>query len=124
MKLGTFLIIASVLALGYGLGLLLVPAFMNMRYGLGTSSSELLLSRFFGSELLLLGLINWMSRDFTGASARPVVTASLLGNTIGAIVALIGTLGGVMNSAGWSAVGIYLLLALGFAYFQFIAPAK
>ena len=124
MKLGTFLIIASVLALGYGLGLLLVPAFMNMRYGLGTSSSELLLSRFFGSELLLLGLINWMSKDFTGDSARPVIIASLVGNTIGAIVALIGTLSGVMNSAGWSAVAIYLLLALGFAYFQFIAPSK
>jgi len=35
-----------------------------------------------------------------------------------------GTLGGVMNSVGWSAVAVYFLLALGFAYFQFMAPAK
>jgi len=29
----------------------------------------------------------------------------------------------VMSAVGWSAVGIYLLLALGFAYFQFMKPS-
>jgi hypothetical protein len=31
----------------------------------------------------------------------------------------------VMNAVGWSAVAVYLLLALGFVYFQFMtAPAR
>ena len=124
MNLRTFLIIAAVLALGYAVGLILMPAFMNSTYGFGGSASEILLSRFFGVELLVLGLITWLAKDLSSASVRPIITGSLIGNAVGTIVALMGTLGGVMNSAGWSAVAIYLFLTVGFAYFQFMAPAK
>ena len=124
MNLRTFLIVASVLALGYAVGLILMPAFMNTTYGFGTSGSEILLSRFFGVELLVLGLITWLAKDHTGASVRPIITGNVIGNAVGTIVALMGTLGGVMNSTGWSAVVIYLFLTVGFAYFQFMAPAK
>ena len=31
---------------------------------------------------------------------------------------------GVVNSLGWSTVAIYLLLAIGFAYFQFTKPSE
>jgi len=30
---------------------------------------------------------------------------------------------GVANALGWSTVALYLLLALGFAYFQFMKPS-
>ena len=124
MNLRTFLTIAAVVALVYALGLILMPAFMASTYGLGTSASEILLSRFFGVELLVLGLIVWLAKDLTGASVRPIITGNLIGNAVGTIIALMGTLGGVMNSVGWSAVAVYFLLALGCAYFQFMAPAK
>jgi hypothetical protein len=101
-----------------------MPAFINTTYGLGTSASEILLARFFGVELFVLGLITWLAKDMTGASVRPIITGSLVGNAVGTLVALMGTLGGVMNAAGWSAVAIYLFLTLGFAYFQFMAPTK
>jgi hypothetical protein len=123
MRLRTFFMIAAVVALIYAAALLLVPAFMNSMYGIGTSSSEKLLARFFGVDLLVVGLVLWMGRDLNNVSTRSIVTANLIGNTIGIVVALVGTLTGVMNAAGWSAVLIYLLLALGFAYFQFMAPA-
>jgi len=124
MNLRTFLIISALVALVYALGLILMPAFMATTYGLGTSASEQLLSRLFGVELLALGLIQWLAKDLPAASVRPIITGSLVANAVGVIVALMGTLGGVMNSLGWSAVAIYLLLGLGFAYFQFMAPAK
>ena len=124
MNLRTFLIVAAVLALGYGLGLTLMPAVMNTTYGFGTSGSEILLARFFGVELLALGVVAWMSKDLNGASVRPIITGSLVADTLGAIFALMGTISGVMNSVGWSAFAIYFLLTLGFAYFQFMAPAK
>ena len=124
MNLRTFLTIAAVVALVYALGLILMPAFMASTYGLGTSASEILLSRFFGVELLVLGLITWLAKDLTGDSVRPIITGNLIGNAVGTIIALMGTLSGVMNSVGWSAVAVYFLLALGFAYFQFMAPAK
>jgi len=124
MKLRTFLMIAAVIALLYALGLLLMPAFMATTYGMGTSASEILLARFFGTELLVLGLIYWLAKDFTGASVRPLTAASVIGNAVGFVVSVMGTLGGAMNSMGWSAVAVYLLIGLGFAYFQFMAPPK
>ena len=124
MKLRTFLMIVAVVALLYGLGLLLLPAFMATTYGFGTSASEILLARFFGVAMLTLGLINWLAKDLTGASIKPVILGSLIGDLVGVIVALMGTLSGVMSAVGWSAVVIYLLFVLGFAYYQFMAPSK
>lgn len=124
MKLRTFLIISAVVALAYALGLILMPAFITTLYGFGTSASEILLARFFGVELLVLGVINFLAKDFIGASIRPLITGSLIGNIVGAFFALMGTLNGVMNSVGWSAFAVYLLLALGFGYYQFMDPAK
>jgi len=124
MKLRTFLMIVAVVALLYGLGLLLLPTFMATTYGFGTSASEILLARFFGVAMLTLGLINWLAKDLTGASIKPIILGSLIGDAVGAIVALMGTLSGVMNAVGWSAFGIYLVFTLGFAYFQFMAPSK
>ena len=124
MNLRTFLTIAAVIALAFALGLILMPAFMDTTYGFGTSASEILLSRFFGIELLGLGVAAWLSRDLTGAGARPIIMGSLVADTLGAIFALMGTVSGVMNSVGWSAFAIYFLLTLGFAYFQFMAPIK
>ena len=124
MNLRTFFVISAVVALLYALGLILMPATLDSMYGFGTSASEQLLSRLFGVELLALGLIQWLAKDLPAASVRPIIIGSLSANVVGTIVSLMGTLGGVMNSLGWSAVAIYLLLGLGFAYFQFMPPAK
>ncbi len=124
MKFRTFLMIAAVVALVYALALLLVPGTMDASYGTGPSAGEMLTDRMFGSALLAWGLILWMARDFTGASARPIIIGSLVGEAVFFVVALTGTLGGVMNSTGWTAVVIALVFALGFAYYQFVAPPK
>ena len=124
MNLRTFLTISALVALVYGLGLILVPASLATLYGIGTGASEMLFARSFGAQLLALGVIQWLTKDLTGASVRPIIIGGLIANGIGTIVALMGTLGGVMNALGWSAVVIYLLLGLGFAYFQFMAPSK
>jgi hypothetical protein len=124
MKLRTFLIIPAVIAFLYALGLIFMPVWMASFYGIGTSPGVSLVAQFFGGALLTVGLITWLAKDLTGASVQPVITGSLIGDAVGTILALMGTLSGVMNSTGWSAVVIYFLLTLGFAYFQFIPPAK
>ncbi len=124
MKLRTFLMIAAVLAVLYAIGLILVPGVMDSAYGTGPSAGEMLTDRMLGSALLGWGLILWLARDFTGASARPIITASLIGEAVFFVVALMGMRGGVMNATGWSTVVIGFVFALGFAYFQFVAPPK
>ena len=44
-------------------------------------------------------------------------------DAIGFVVALAAVLSGVMNFFGWAVVGLYLVLALGYGYFQFKKPA-
>jgi uncharacterized membrane protein len=124
MKLRSFLTITAVVGLVYAVGLLLMPAFVATMYGLGTSASEILLARLFGGTLLAVVLIQWLARDFTGATVRPVLVGSLVGEAVGLIVALVGVLAGTMNSFGWSAVVIYLVFGLGFAYYQFMGAPE
>ena len=53
---------------------------------------------------------------------RAIVLAIFVGESIGFVIALLGQLSGVMNVLGWVTVAVYLLLALGFGYFQFARP--
>jgi hypothetical protein len=117
-------IIAAAVSLVYAVGLILMPATLNAMYGMDSTAATRLLAQFFGVGLLTLGLINWLARDFTGANARPLLLAGVIGNAVGLIVSLLGTLGGAMGSLGWSAVLIYLLIGLGWAYFLFMAPSR
>jgi len=120
MNTRTVLSVSAVVALIYAVLSLLLPTTIGPMYGLGTSPAEVLLARFFGVELLIIGLVNWLSKDAEYATLRPIILGNLIGDGVGVIVSVMGTLNGVMNSLGWSSVAIYLLLALGFAYLQFM----
>jgi hypothetical protein len=123
MNLRTFLTISAVIALVYAVGMILVPGTMASLYGLDGSGGVRLVAQFFGVGLLTLGIINWLARDLKGESVRPVIIGSLIGDIIGTLIGLIGTLNGTLGPMGWSTVIIYLLLALGYAYFQFLRPS-
>jgi hypothetical protein len=100
--------------------LLLVPATLLKVYGITSGPGERLMAQFFGVALLAVGLLTWLARNVADPIARRAfVLALLISQAVGFVVALLGTLSGVMNVAGWSAVAIYLLLGLGYAYFQF-----
>ena len=123
MKFQTLLTINAVVALVYGIAFVLVPSTVLSIYGITTGPGELIMSQFFGVALIALGLLTWLIRAVTDASAqRAVVLSALIADIIGVIVALMGTLSGVMNSVGWTSVAIYFLLALGFASLQFRKP--
>ena len=124
MKLKTLLVFNAIVALVYGVGFVLVPATVLTLYGATVSPSANLVGQFFGVTLIGIGLICWLARNVTDPGAqRAIVLAQLIATVIGVIVAVMGTISGVMNAVGWSAVVIYLLLALGYAYFQFAKPS-
>ena len=68
-------------------------------------------------------MIDASGEDFENniATTRRVVDAAHARGIV--VEAELGQLGGVVNTMGWSTVAIYLLLALGFAYFQFMKPS-
>ena len=83
------------------------------------------MGRLFGSALIGFALLTWMARNATDSDARrAIVLALFISECIGFIVTLIGQINNVVNVLGWSSVAIYLLLALGFGYFQFFKNAS
>jgi hypothetical protein len=117
MTIKTFFTIIAVLALMHGVGFVLVPEQVAASYGMATSVSTVLMARLFGAALLGLGLIFWIARDGSSESVRSVLIATIIGNTVGLIVVVMGTIAGTLNSMGWVAALIYLFGAAGSAYF-------
>jgi hypothetical protein len=123
MKLRDLLIINAVVILVYAVGALFVPATMLMMYGITSGVGEQLMIRYFGASMLALGLLSWLVRNGHDASLRrAIIPAFLVFDFSGGVVSLLGTLSKVMSPLGWQVVVIYLLLCLGFGYFQFAKP--
>jgi hypothetical protein len=81
------------------------------------------MARWFGVELLAIGLVTWLARNAAESAAGQAVARALaVTYGIGALLALWGTLAGPFNALGWIAVGLNLLLGSGFAYFQLSKP--
>jgi hypothetical protein len=116
MRLNTLLLIAGLLALGFGLSFLLVPGIVLPVYGLDPAPATVLMSRFFGAALVQLGATLYLVREVRQPEARrALVLAGIAGSGVGLAVALMGQLAGVVNAMGWSTVAIYGLLLFGYA---------
>jgi hypothetical protein len=125
MNLRNMFIANALVSLLFALGLLLMPGTLLDLYGMSANPSEKLLGQFFGVELLAIGLLTLFALGASELrSQRALTLAFFIADGIGFVVALGGMLSGVMSGFGWSTVVIYLLLALGFGYFQFIGPAE
>ena len=124
MKLSTWLTISAVVAVVFGLAFVLVTGPLLSVYGITLDKAGTLVAQLFGASLLGFAVLNWFARGVTDREARQaILLANLASDTVGFVMALIGQLAGVANALGWSTVALYLLLALGFAYFQFMKPS-
>lgn len=123
MTLRNLFIVNAVIALGFGASFVLAPALTLSLYGVTVSAAGIVLARLLGAMLLGIGLFTWFARDPEDSGARRgIVLGQFLHTAIGFIVLLLAQLSGLMNLFGWSIVVIYLLLALGYGYFQFVKP--
>ena len=118
----------AVIAAGYGIALLVAAGPILDLYGITPNPEGAYMARWFGVGLLSIGLTTWLARETAdSASGQAIARALTVTYGVGIVLALWGTLFGPFNALGWIAVGLNLLLGLGFAYFQLIkskaAPA-
>jgi hypothetical protein len=123
VNLRNLLVVSAVIGAVFGLAFLVASGPFAAIYGITLDKPGMLLAQLFGAALIAFAVLNWFARNVTDPEARQaVVLANLTGDVIGFVVILIGQLVGIANSLGWSSVGVYLLLTLGFAYIQFMQP--
>ncbi len=124
MTLRNLFIINAVVAVVFGIAFLLVPSPLMSLYNVTLGAGAIIVARLFGAALITFAVLGWLAKDATASEARDaIVLAFFIGDVIGFIAALIGQFSGAVNTLGWSTVVIYLLLAVGFGYFQFMKPA-
>jgi hypothetical protein len=123
MTLKRLFVLNAVIAGGYGLALLVAADPILDLYGITPNPEGVYMARWFGLELLAIGLTTWLARDAAeSAGGRAVAQALTVTYGIGVVLAVWGTLSGPFNALGWIAVALNLLLGSGFAYTQFITP--
>lgn len=124
MNRATFMAIAAVIALGFGLAFILVPAQVSSFYGNTLEAVGQWVGRYFGSALIGIAVLNWLAKNAPqGEALSAVVLGDFVLSLIGLGVALLEALFGTGNALRWFTVAIYLFLTLGFGYFQFIKPS-
>lgn len=113
----------AVIAAGYGIALLVATGPILNLYGITPNLEGAYMARWFGVGLLSIGLTTWLAREAAdSAGGQAIARALTVTYGVGIVLALWGTLFGPFNALGWIAVGLNLLLGLGFAYFQRIKP--
>ncbi len=121
MSLKNLLMVAAVIGAAFGVAFVVASGPLLAIYGITLDKAGTLVAQLFGALLIGVAVLNWFARDVTDPEARQaVVVGNLTGDVVGFVVILIGQLAGIANVLGWANVAIYLLLALGFAYVQFM----
>ena len=119
MNRSRFLVIASVLGLVFGLAFLLAPAQLMSFYGVTLDAAGQWIGRFLGAQLVGIASVTWLARN---APAGGALSAVMIGNLIGSIIALavavLQVVAGIGNALVWSTAAVYAFLAAGFGYFQ------
>ena len=116
MKLNTLLSIYAVVALGFCVGLLLVPAFWITLYGAKVDGQATVLLRLTGALFGGIGVMAWTGRDAEPSISRHAMVRGLgVANALAALVAVVGALSGVYNQFAWGPVATFSVFAIGFA---------
>ena len=123
MNAKLFLTINAVIAVLYGLAFVFIPTAMLSVYGAPPQPHAALNLQFFGSALIMIGVIAWFAREFHDWDAiRGVLIALVIGDVVGGGVNLLGTLQGLLNGMAWTSTLVYLLLLIGAVYCLLTAP--
>ena len=121
MNYRTMFLINALIAVLLGLGFLAVPNRVLGQFGVDEYAATKLASQFFGTAMLALGLLLWFAKDVAEENLQKgMAIAMMVGASAGLIITAVGTTSGVLRSNGWSAMLVYLLFGLGYAYLVFM----
>ena len=84
-----------------------------------------LLSQFFGTAMLGLGLLLWFAKDVSEVNLQKGMGIALLVGAVGGlIITVMGTTSGILRANWWIAMVLYAILGLAYAYLLFLKPKQ
>gem|GEM_PF-1225450 len=124
MKLQNLFKINFYIAILIGLFCVLLPGWLIHLYGLDPDIGKIWVTRLVGGSILGFASLMWFgSRNESLKARRAIALALIIQDSIGLAASLEIQLRGAINFLGWPLnVGLYGILALGYAYFYFLKP--
>ena len=118
-------LINALIAVLLGLGFLLMPDRILGQLGVDGYAATQLLSQFFGTAMLGLGLLLWFAKDVSEVHLQKGMGIALLvGAVAGLMITVMGTASGILRANGWIAIVVYAILGLAYAYLLFLKPRQ
>src|SRR6266702_974521 len=108
MKLSTFAIIITILAIGFGLAFVFVPVKLMAFYGISLDANGIGMARYFGISNLFIGMIFWSYSSVSPAAKSwpKLLLYAIIYDILQLIITLKGLLDGQGNANGWSTVAL------------------
>jgi len=101
----------AVIAVLFGIGLVVVPAALLALYGAADSPTATFLARVLGAAVLGHGAIQWLARDVAETAAGWAITrGNLAFDVVAAIAAALAVLSSAINLLGWGIVVLFAAL--------------
>jgi len=118
--------IKAVIFVVVGILCILMPRTFMSLAGVTLDQGGAFTTQLLGAMLILISILLWSARNAprSDVALRAIVLAVTIGDLIGFIISLLAQLNRVGNALGWIFVVLWLLLACGFGYFQFVKPAN
>jgi hypothetical protein len=118
-------LINAFLAVLLGLGFLTMPDRILSQFGVDGYAATKLLSQFFGTAMLGLGMLLWFAKDVTEVNLQKGMGIALLvGAAAGLVITVMGTISGTLRENWWIAMVLYVILGLAYAYLLFLKPRQ
>ncbi len=123
MRLRTLMLVGMVVAFLFALGLLLGPAIILKFFGLTGSATEVVLAQLIGAGLIGVGILSWFAKD--SAEPQGTVLSLFIASAVAFVITLLAILAKTLKGGNaWIVAILFLLFAIGYAYFQFIGPRE
>lgn len=120
MNFRNLMIVHTVTAIGFGAGFIIAPTLLGSLFDMSSTPTSNFAFRLYAIALIGIGLLAWLIRQSEDHDIqKPVLTALLVTDFGGFLVALFAQSGGLMNALGWSVVILLLLLSVANAYLRF-----
>jgi hypothetical protein len=120
MNTRVFFILSAIVIFFSGLASVAYPQLMFDMWGSESNQAGLIITRLSGALEIGLGLILWLARNAAaGEVRRAIVIGGFATYSLFSIIMLF-SIAGVSNPMVWMNIALYVLLAVGFAYFTFV----